>query len=49
MGLIIKKLKVMGDKGEGMVNALFDTGASISFIRSDVVTGLATPLVMPKR
>ena len=48
MGLIIKKLKVMGDRGEGMVNCLFDSGASWSFIRRDIVEKIATPLKMSK-
>lgn len=42
MGLIIKQLKVMGDKGEAMVNCLFDTGASDSFIRRDIQEKIAT-------
>ncbi|MEW6481745.1 MAG: retropepsin-like aspartic protease [bacterium] len=43
MGLITKKLKVMGDKGEREVNCLFDSGASVSFIRKDIQETLATP------
>ncbi len=49
MGIIIKKLKVRGDKGEKMVNCLFDTGASISFVRKDCQEGIASayPLIEP--
>jgi len=48
MGLITKKIRVMGDKGEEIVNCLFDTGAAVSFIRRDIVQKIATPLSMPK-
>jgi len=47
MGLIIKKLQVFGDKGKKRVQVLFDTGASASFIRRDVVESLATILRLP--
>ncbi|MEW6681131.1 MAG: retropepsin-like aspartic protease [bacterium] len=46
MGLITKKLKVMGDKGEREINCLFDTGASVSFIRKDIQETLATPFLL---
>ncbi|MEW6481746.1 MAG: hypothetical protein AB1397_01900 [bacterium] len=46
MGLITKKLKVMGDKGEREVNCLFDTGASDSFIRRDIQEEIATPSLL---
>lgn len=48
MGLIIKNLKIAGDKGEALVNCLFDTGATLSFIRKDIVKDIATALMMPK-
>lgn len=47
MGLIIKKLRVFGDKGEKRVQVLFDTGASASFIRRDIAESLATILRLP--
>ncbi|MEW6681132.1 MAG: retropepsin-like aspartic protease [bacterium] len=43
MGLITKKLKVMGDKGEREINCLFDSGASWSFIRKDIQEEIITP------
>jgi len=49
MGLITKKLKVMGDKGEEVVNCLFDSGASWSFIRKDIQERIATPFSMLKK
>jgi len=47
MGLIIKKLRVAGDKGERRLQILFDTGASASFVRRDVVDKMATTLKLP--
>jgi len=47
MGLIIKKLQVFGDKGQRRVQVLFDTGASSSFVRHDIVESLATILKLP--
>jgi len=47
MGLIVKKLRVAGDKGERRLSVLFDTGASASFVRHDVVAKLATSLRLP--
>lgn len=47
MGLIIKRLKVVGDKGERRLQVLFDTGASASFVRQDVVARLATTVKLP--
>ena len=47
MGLIIKKLRVAGDKGERRLQVLFDTGASASFIRRDAVDKIATTLKLP--
>ena len=47
MGLIIKKLRVYGDKGEKRLEVLFDTGASASFVRAGVVSELATVVKLP--
>ncbi|MBI4489608.1 MAG: retroviral-like aspartic protease [Deltaproteobacteria bacterium] len=47
MGLIIQKLRVAGDKGERRLQVLFDTGASASFVRRDVVDRIATTVKLP--
>ncbi len=47
MGLIVKKLRVAGDKGERRLEVLFDTGASASFIRRDVGERIASILKLP--
>lgn len=47
MGLIIKRLQVVGDKGKRRVQVLFDTGASASFIRRDIAQSLTTILKLP--
>lgn len=47
MGLIVKKLRVAGDKGERRLNVLFDTGAGASFIRRDVADRIVTTLRLP--
>ena len=47
MGLIIKKLRVAGDKGERRLQVLFDTGAGASFVRRDVADRIATTLELP--
>jgi len=48
MGLIIKPVQVIGDKGRITVQALFDTGASASFIRREKVQNVATISKWPK-
>ncbi len=47
MGLIVKRLKVAGDKGERRLRCLFDTGASASFVRQDVVERIASRIKLP--
>ena len=47
MGLILKKLRVAGDKGDRRLSVLFDTGASASFARHDAVAKIATTLRLP--
>lgn len=47
VGLIAKKLRVVGDKGERRLEVLFDTGASASFIRRDAVDPIATIVKLP--
>ena len=51
MGLVRKRLKLMGSKGEAEVEALFDTGASYSCIRPELAERLEilTPLRRPKQ
>ena len=50
MGLVRKRLKLIGSKGEAEVEALFDTGASYSCIRPELAERLAhvEPLRRPK-
>jgi hypothetical protein len=50
MSAIMQELLVKGDKGEKKLNVLFDSGASRSFIRSDVAMELSTPkkLLIPR-
>jgi len=43
MGIIRETLLVKGDKGERMLNVLFDSGASRSLIRSDIAKEISTP------
>jgi predicted aspartyl protease len=47
MGMIVKRLRVAGDKGERRLEVLFDTGASASFVRQDAVEKIATLLRLP--
>jgi hypothetical protein len=47
VGLIIKKLQIVGDRGRKRVQVLFDTGASSSFVRRAVAESVATILKLP--
>lgn len=47
MGLITKKLRVAGDRGERRLQVLFDTGASASFVRRDLAGSIATTVKLP--
>ncbi|MFQ5825090.1 MAG: retropepsin-like aspartic protease [bacterium] len=47
MGLITKQLLLEGDKGKTDVVALFDTGASASFIKREIAQNLATIVKLP--
>lgn len=47
MGLIYKIIKVSGNKGSKEVKALFDSGASESFIRADLAKELSSPTRLP--
>ena len=42
MGLIVKSLKIQGNKGEKTCTVLFDTGARRSVIRRDVVEDISS-------
>ncbi len=44
MGLVPKRIRIRGDRGAAVVQALFDTGASKSLIRRDVAVKVARPL-----
>ncbi len=48
MGVIINRIKLAGSKGEKKVDALYDTGASFSFIKRDLASDLDTVLSLPK-
>lgn len=48
MGVIINRIKLAGSKGEKKVDALYDTGASFSFIKRDLASNLDTILSLPK-
>ena len=48
MGMVVKRIRLRGDKGSASVLALFDTGASKSLVRRDVATKLATLLKAPR-
>ena len=47
MGLIYKNVKLSGNKGSKEVKALFDSGASESFIRADIAKELSSPTRLP--
>lgn len=47
MGLIVKKLCLMGDKGRQEAEVLFDSGARRSVIRRDVAEKLSTLINAP--
>jgi|BEDMetMinimDraft_2_1075160.scaffolds.fasta_scaffold05289_4 Retroviral aspartyl protease. len=47
MGVVMKELHIKGDKGEMRLSVLFDSGASRSFIRSNVAMELSTPRKLP--
>ena len=49
MGLIYKQMKLGGNKGEMDVTVLFDTGASLCFVRKDVAEKVADISKAPAR
>ena len=42
MGIIVKKLEIIGDKGRSTAQSLFDSGASDSVIRKDIAERVAS-------
>ncbi|MBI3097044.1 MAG: retroviral-like aspartic protease [Planctomycetes bacterium] len=48
MGIIRKRLLVIGHKGRTRVEALFDTGASHSMLREDIAPRLGVPEELPE-
>ena len=50
MGVIINRIKLVGSKGQKKVDALFDSGASVSFLSKSLAQKLEviTPLPHPK-
>ena len=48
MGVIIKEIFLEGSKGGSRVKALFDSGASMSFIKKSIAEKLATIEKLPK-
>lgn len=47
MGLIIKRLEIIGDKGSTSAELLFDSGARRSVIRKDIASKIATIIKFP--
>jgi len=47
MGLIYKVIKVSGNKGSKEVRALFDSGASESFIHADIAKQVSSAIRLP--
>ena len=48
MGLIAKRIKLVGSRGEHETEGLFDSGASYSFIRRDIAERLEILLPLPQ-
>ncbi len=48
MGLIAKRIKLVGSRGEHETEGLFDNGASYSFIRRDIAERLEILLPLPQ-
>jgi len=48
MGLITKRIRLVGSRGEHGTEGLFDRGASYSFIRKDIAEQLETLLPLPQ-
>ncbi|MBX6422827.1 retropepsin-like aspartic protease [Thermosulfurimonas sp. F29] len=48
MGVIVKRVRLEGSKGEAEVEVLFDSGASMSFIRRGLAERLGLVEVLPR-
>jgi hypothetical protein len=48
MGVIVKEILLEGSKGSKKVKALFDSGASMSFIKKSIAQKLGTVEKLPK-
>jgi len=48
MGEIFEKVRLVGAKGEAEVKALFDSGATYSFVRRDVAQQVASIEALPE-
>jgi len=47
MGLIYKRIFIEGNRGKTQVDVLFDSGASVSFLRREVAERIADLLPLP--
>ena len=47
MGLIQERTEISGEHGKIEAQALYDTGASLSFIRRDLAEQIGTPVRLP--
>jgi len=48
MGEVFEKVRLVGSKGEVEVNALFDSGATYSFVRADIAERVEVVLSLPE-
>ncbi|MBI3075923.1 MAG: retroviral-like aspartic protease [Deltaproteobacteria bacterium] len=48
MGMVVKRIRIRGDRASALVRALFDTGASRSLVRRDIAVKVASPLKAPQ-
>jgi len=48
MSVITKDIEIAGDKGRRKIHALFDSGATYSFIRKNIAEEMATLLKYPE-
>ncbi len=49
MGVIFKEIEIAGSKGRAIVKALFDSGATLSFVKKDVAEKIATLEKLPTK
>ena len=47
MGVIFNRIKLVGSKGEKRLEAMYDSGASFSFIKKELAKSLDTILKLP--